>query len=306
MDKMLELIFSADFISSVIRVTTPILFATMAVLISDRAGVVNISIEGTMLLSSLMGVVGSAFTGSAWIGLLVAVVSGIAFAYMLSFFHLRLKTDIILTGIALNLFASGFTVFLLYMLTGDKGVSTKLPSQVLPNIEIPFIKDIPFIGDVLSGQNVLTYIAVISVIVIAIFLKKTKTGTYIRAAGECPSAVETAGKSVKKIRLKALLISGGLAGFGGAFMSMAYLSMFTKDMVAGRGFIALAAEAMGRGSPLLSTLSSLLFGFADAFSNNLQLINVPSELTRIVPYLLTIVALAIYAARAKAKNKNKL
>lgn len=300
--EILKLIISADFLSSVIRVTTPILFATMAVLLSDRAGVVNISIEGTMLVSALMDVVGSAFTGSAWLGLLIAVASGVAFAGILSFFHLKMKTDIILTGIALNLLASGFTVFLLYILTGDKGVSTSLPSKVLPTINIPFVQDIPYIGKILSGQNVLTYMAILSVIIIAVFLKRTRAGTYIRGAGENPSAIATAGKNVTKIRLQALLISGALAGFGGAFMSMGYLSMFTKDMVAGRGFIALAAEAMGRGTPGLSMLSSFLFGFADALSNNLQMFSIPSELTRIMPYLLTIICLAVYAAR---KNKKK-
>lgn len=304
METLVSLIFTTDFISSVIRVTTPILLATMAVLVSSRAGVLNISIEGTMLFSALMGVVGSSYTGSAWLGLLIAVISGVAFSYLLAFFHLRLKTDVILTGIALNLFSSGFTVFLLFMLTGDKGVSTKLASKVLPNINIPFIEDIPVLGKVISGQNFLTYAAVISVIALHIFLRKTRTGTYIRAVGESPEAVATAGKSVNNIRQTALLISGGLAGLGGAFMSMAYLSMFTKDMIAGRGFIALAAEAMGMSNPFLSFLASLLFGFADALSNNLQLINIPSELTRVVPYLLTIIALAIYAARAKAKSKS--
>ena len=302
MDKIFELIMSIDFVSSVIRVTTPILFATMAALISDRAGVINISIEGTMLFSALMGVVGSAYSSNAWVGLLIAVMSGIAFSWLLSFFHLKLKTNVILTGIALNLFASGATVFILFLLTGDKGVSTGLASKTLPDVNIPLIENIPVIGRILSGQNVLTYLAILSVIVISIFLKRTRLGIYIRAAGECPEAVETAGKSVLKVRRSALLISGALSGFGGAFMSMAYLSMFTKDMVAGRGFIALAAEAMGRGNPALSLVSSLLFGFADALSNNLQMFNVPSELTRVVPYLLTIIALGIYAARSRQKE----
>ena len=303
MDKILELIISPEFISSVIRVTTPILFATMAVLLSDRAGVLNISIEGTMLFASLMGVVGSAYTQSAWLGLLIAILSGIFYAGILSFFHLKLKTDIILTGIALNLMASGLTVSILYLLTGDKGVSTALPSKVLPSINIPIIQDIPFIGTILSGQNVLTYFSLIILIILGIFLKYTRTGMHIRAVGEFPTAVETAGISVNKTRLIALLVSGGIAGMGGAFMSMAYLSMFTKDMVSGRGFIALAAEAMGRGMPFLSLLASLLFGFADALSSSLQLFNFSSELTRLVPYVLTIVALGIYAAREQKKKK---
>ena len=210
MEQIVRLIFSTNFLFSVIRLSTPILFATMAVLISNRAGVINIAVEGTMLFAALMGVVGSAFSGNAWIGLLVAVLSGMLFSAIIAYFHLKLETDIVLTGIAL---------------------------------------------------------------------------------------------SVKGVRLKALLISGAIAGFGGVFMSMSYVSMFTKDMVAGRGFIALAAEAMGQGNPVLSTLSALFFGATDALSNNLQLFNFPSELTRLMPYALTIIALAFYAARMKRQLK---
>lgn len=300
---MIDIIFSADFVHSIIRLSTPILFATMAVLLSDRAGVTNISIEGTMLFASLMGVVGSAFSQSALIGVICAVISGVLFSAVLAFFHLKLETDIVLSGIALNLLSSGLTIFILFLLTGDKGVSTGLPSKSVPEVTIPLIHNIPILGDILSGHNVLTYLAFLSVIVVSVFLKKTRLGTYIRAVGENASSVETAGISVKKIRLKALLLSGALAGFGGAFMSMGYVSMFTKDMVAGRGFIALAAEAMGRGIPGLSTLSALFFGLADALSNNLQLFNFPSELTRIMPYAFTIVALAFYAVKKQRDEK---
>lgn len=300
---MIDIIFSADFVHSIIRLSTPILFATMAVLLSDRAGVTNISIEGTMLFASLMGVVGSAFSQSALIGVICAVISGVLFSAVLAFFHLKLETDIVLSGIALNLLSSGLTIFILFLLTGDKGVSTGLPSKPVPEVTIPLIHNIPILGDILSGHNVLTYLAFLSVIVVSVFLKKTRLGTYIRAVGENASSVETAGISVKKIRLKALLLSGALAGFGGAFMSMGYVSMFTKDMVAGRGFIALAAEAMGRGIPGLATVSALFFGLADALSNNLQLFNFPSELTRIMPYAFTIVALAFYAVKKQRDEK---
>ena len=230
------------------------------------------------------------------------MIAGVAFSALVAFFHLKMETDIVLTGIALNLMSSGLTIFILYMLTGDKGVSTGLRSGAVPNVQIPFIKNIPILGDILSGHSVLTYLAFLMVIVIAFFLKRTRLGTYIRAAGENSDSVETAGISVKKIRFEALLISGAVAGLGGAFMSMAYVSMFTKDMVAGRGFIALAAEAMGHGTPLLSMLSALVFGFADALGNNLQLFNLPSELTRLMPYIFTIIALAVYAAREKNKK----
>ena len=299
MKQIIDLVFTWNFFRSIILLSTPILFASMAALVSERAGVINIGIEGSMLFSALMGVIGSAYTGSAFLGVIIAVLAGIAFATLLSFFHLKLKTNIVLTGIALNMLSSGLTIFILYVLTGDKGVSTSLPSKTIPKINIPIIQNIPILGDILSGHNLLTYIAVVLVIVLSIFLRRTKLGKYIRAVGENPESVATAGILVNTVRFKALLISGAIAGLGGAFMSMAYVSTFTKDMIAGRGFIALAAEAMGQGNPLFTSISVLLFGLADAMSNNLQLLNMSSELMRLIPYVFTIIMLAVYAYREK-------
>lgn len=299
---VLSVIGSAEFLYSVLRLSTPILLATMAALISDRAGVTNIAIEGTMLFAALMGVVGSAAAQSSWIGLLVAIASGMLFSLLLAFFHLRLRTNLVLTCIALNSMSSGLTVFILFLLTGDRGVSTALRSVDLPRISIPLLEDIPFVRDVLSGQNVLTYMAIAVVVLVAILLYKTRLGTYIRAVGENPQAVATAGYPADRIRFYALLISGTIAGMGGAFMSMAYVSGFTKDMVSGRGFIALAAEAMGRGRPLLSSLAALLFGFTDSLANNLQVLGLSSDLARMFPYVITIIALSIYAWRSSARR----
>lgn len=303
---ILQVIGSSTFLYSVLRLTTPILFATMAALVSDRAGVTNISIEGAMLLAALMGVVGSAYAQSCWVGLLVAIAAGVVFSLLLAFFHLWLKTNLVLTCIALNSLSSGLTIFILYMLTGDRGVSTALHSINMPKVNIPLLKDIPFLGEVLSGHNVLTYMAVVVVVLVAILLYKTKLGIYIRAVGESPKAIETAGFSSRRIRLYALIISGVIAGMGGAFMSMAYVSGFTKDMISGRGFIALAAEAMGCGKPLLSSLAALLFGFTDSLANNLQVLGLSSDLARMFPYVITIVALSIYASKtARGIRKTK-
>ena len=302
---VLSVIASPSFLYSVLRLSTPILLATMAALVSDRAGVTNIRIEGTMLFSALMGVVGSAFTQSCWVGLLVAIVAGMLFSLLLSFFHLWLKTNLVLTCIALNSLSSGLTIFILFMLTGDRGVSTALQSVDLPKLDLPLIRNIPFVGDVLSGHSVLTYLAVVVVILVAVLLYKTKLGTYIRAVGESPQAIETAGFPARRIRFLALLISGAIAGMGGAFMSMAYVSGFTKDMVSGRGFIALAAEAMGRGRPLMSSLAALLFGFTDSLANNLQVLGLSSDLARMFPYVITIIALSIYAGRSSRGRKVK-
>ena len=302
---VLSVIASPSFLYSVLRLSTPILLATMAALVSDRAGVTNISIEGAMLFAALMGVVGSAYAQSCWVGLIVAIAAGMLFSLLLALFHLWLRTNLVLTCIALNSLSSGLTIFILFMLTGDRGVSTALRSVDLPKLDLPLIRKIPFLGAVLSGQNVLTYLSILVVVLVAVLLYKTKLGTYIRAVGESPQAIETAGFPARRIRFFALMISGAIAGMGGAFMSMAYVSGFTKDMVSGRGFIALAAEAMGRGRPLLSSLAALLFGFTDSLANNLQVLGLSSDLARMFPYVITIVALSIYAGRSTHRRRPK-
>jgi simple sugar transport system permease protein len=306
MQDLLGIIFSASFGYAVIRVTTPILFAALGSLIADKAGVINIALEGTMLVSALTGVVVSAFTQSAWIGLLVAMIAGGLVGLLLAYFSLNLKTDIVLSGIAINLMASGGTVFALYLIAKDRGISSSLPSLVLPKIQLPLIDQIPVIGAIFSNHNVLTYASIIAVLVVYIFLYKTPLGLKVRAVGENPDAADSVGISVIRVQYFALITSGVLAGMGGAYMSMGYVSWFAKNMTAGRGFIALAAEAMGGASPVGTFLTSLLFGFADALSNNLQSLSVPAEFIQTIPYIATIIGLVIYASRKTAQiNKIK-
>lgn len=303
MNNILGIIFSASFGYAVLRVMTPILFAAMGAIISDRAGVINIALEGTMLTSALVGVIISALTHSSWIGLVAAVIAGIIISLLLAYFSLNLKADIILTGIALNLLAGGGTIFVLFLVAHDKGISSSLKSEVLPSLAIPIIEKIKVLGPILSGHNVLTYISLIMVIIVALLLYKTPLGLRIRAVGENADAADSVGVSVIKIKYIALMISGALAGFGGAYMSMGYVSWFSTNMTTGRGFIALAAEAMGRGTPLGTFLSSLLFGFAGALSNNLQSIGIPAEFVQMIPYIATIIGLVIYSSRQTARLK---
>lgn len=300
MNQFIDIIFSASFGYGVIRVTTPILFAALGCLIADKAGVINIALEGIMLISALTGVVVSAATGSAWIGLLAAMIAGGLVGLLLAYFALNLKTDIVLSGIAINLMASGGTIFALYIIAHDRGISSSLASKVLPKIPLPVIDQIPFIGAIFSNHNVLTYLAMISVILVYIFLYKTPLGLKVRAVGENPDAADSVGISVIKVQYFALILSGVLAGMGGAYMSMGYVSWFAKNMTAGRGFIALAAEAMGGATPIGTFLTSLLFGFADALSNNLQSLSVPAEFVQTIPYVATIIGLVIYASRKTA------
>ncbi len=303
---IVEQIFSTAFIFSLIRVSVPIVYPALAALVTNKAGVPNIGLEGTMLTSAFFGVVGSAYSGSALIGLLSAILAGVAMAMFLAYFTLKLETDVIIGGIAINLFASSLTVFLLYVLTGDKGTSSSLASKTLPNINIPFIKDIPFIGEIISGHNVLVYVAFISIYLMSILLRKTKLGMHIKAVGENEAAAASVGIKVNKIRLISFMISGVLCGLGGAFLSMGYVSWFSRDMTASRGWIAVAAEAMGRGSVTGTVVSSFLFGTASAVGNALQLHNMPTELVSIIPYVVTVIALISYSVISKRKKSKKL
>jgi simple sugar transport system permease protein len=184
MSAFFDIIFNPQFGYSVLRVSTPILFAALGALISDKAGVINIALEGIMLMSALTGVIFSAITGSAFFGLFMAVLVGGLVGLSLGYFSLNLKTDVILAAVAINMIALGGTIFVLFLVAGDKGISSSLASKVLPKIDIPGLKSIPGIGPIFSGHNVLTYMAFLSVFLIWFFLYKTPLGLRIRAVGE--------------------------------------------------------------------------------------------------------------------------
>lgn len=299
MEHLLSAVLSADFVFSILRLTTPILLAGLGALITDRAGVMNIGLEGIMLCSALAGVVGSAVTQNAFMGFCFALLIGMLLGLLMAYFAIHLKTDMILTGIAVNLLASGGTVFALYAIAKDKGMSTSLKSLTMPVIHIPIIENIPVAGTILSGHNLLTYLAMIAVVVMWILLYKTSLGLRIRVVGENIHAAESVGIPVKRVQYTALMISGVLAAMGGAYMSMGYMDKFARDMTAGRGFIALAAEALGRGTPVGTLLASLVFGTAEALGSNLQVLDIPVQFIQMLPYVFTVGGLVLYSARKK-------
>lgn len=303
---MWNAILSPDFVSTILRATTPILFATLAASIAAKSGITNMALEGIMLFSSLFGVMFSALTQSSWLGLLITVAIGGFMGFVLAFCVLNLKTDEILAAVAINLAATGATVLILLAFSGDRGISSSVQSVATPVVKIAFIENIPFIGKVLSGQNVLTWLSIIMVVVMHLFMYKTPLGLSIRAVGENKDAAESVGISSKKIQYIALIISGALCSIGGFYLSGGYMNMFTKDMSSGRGFIALAASSMGGNTPIGGFLVSLLFGFAQAFANIMQLLQLmPYEIVLMVPYLTTLVGLGVYYY-AQKKKKEKL
>ena len=209
-----------EFYFAVFRSATPVLLTTLGAMIASRSGTNNIALEGTMLISAFVGVVVSAFSQSAWIGFLGAVLAGFIVSNILAYFILKLNSNAVISGIALNTFASGGTIFVLYLITGEKGASTSLESLKLPSLTIPVVKDIPVIGAVLSGHHVLTYTALVLVAVVWYMFKYTRLGMHIRAVGESPDAAESVGIPVKRIKYIALCLSGILTGMAGAFLSM--------------------------------------------------------------------------------------
>ena len=304
--QLFDTIFKAEFLFSVIRITAPILFAALGAVIAEKAGVTNIGLEGIMMISALFGVLFSYWTQSWLVGVLGAMIVGILLGLMMGFFALKLKTDIILAGIAVNMMGTGGTIFLLYMFTGMRGNTGSLvsPNILIPTVNIPLIKDIPILGDILSGHAVLTYLAFLLVWLIWLLLYKTPLGLNIRAVGENPNAASSVGVSVIRVKYIAISLSGALAGLGGAFMSMYYSQGWNSGMVAGRGFIALAAQAMGRGEPVGAMFSSLLFGLAQALRTKVSgLQGVSSYLVSLIPYVVTVLGLVIYAASTLKKVK---
>ncbi|HAJ36800.1 MAG TPA: ABC transporter permease [Chloroflexi bacterium] len=313
---VLQSIFSAAFIATVIRVSTPLILPAMGGLISELSGAINIALEGVMLAAAFTGVVVSGFApqwfpgAPEWVyalaGGVVGVLVGMAMGWMIAFFHLELKTDIILTGLAMNILAAGGTVFLMFSLTGDKGSTSTLDSAQLPAVQIPLVNNIPILGTLLNGENgagynIMSYIAFVLVAVIWVFLYRMSSGVHLRATGEMPDAAQSVGINIRRTRYWALVASGACAALGGLYLSMGYLSIFQANMTAGRGFIALAVVYLGNRNPIGTLIAALIFGTASALGTRLGTMAIPPQLVEMIPPVVTIAALVLYNIRRRAR-----
>lgn len=319
-ETVIQSIFSAAFIAAILRGTTPILFPSLGSLVSGLAGVGNIGLEGMMLGAAFTGAVVSAFAGpvvgstwAPWVGLLSGCGISVAMAMVIGIFHLKFKGDLILSGVAINILGSAATVAILYEITGNRGDSNDLASFQMPFIQLPEMTapaGFNSIGDHLYGAvyflrsifhnlNLMTYLAFILVVVVWFMLYRTPFGMHLRAAGENPSAAESVGIRVTRVRYAALALSGLFAGFGGIHLSMGYLSLFQRDMTATRGYIALATPLLGGSNPVGTGIASLVFGFFDALAIRVGSLQIPSMLPQMVPFIATIMALVIYALQTR-------
>lgn len=287
-----------DVLSSTLRFGTPILFAAMAGLLCERVGIVNIGLEGMMLISAFFGVLGSYLTGSAWAGLALAIISGILVAVLHAVSTIRFGANQIISGIAINMLALGVTGYLLVQIYGTPGGTPQV--QGFSATPIPVLRDIPFIGPALFGQSWFVWLAPLLAVAIWWFLSRTTVGLRIRASGEQPQVLEASGVSVLPVRYITVAVSGILCGLGGAYLSLSMLNSFSENMTAGRGFIALAAVIFGGWKAPRVLAAALFFGFASA-----MIIRVPQDLLDpqllyTVPHAVTIIALVIFGRGSTA------
>lgn len=289
-------IFNTQLLVAMVRLSTPITLAAIGAVICERSGIVNIAMEGIMIIGAFFATVGALYTGNPWVGLVTGVVAGGLFSLLHAVATVSFHLDHVVSGAVMNILAFGLTKYFMVLFFGHPGTTDQIPRN-LGEMEwaIPVLSKIPVLGKVLFQQTPIVYISFVLIIFFTWIMKRTKVGLHIRAAGEHPLALETIGVSVYKMRYLAVFISGLSSGLAGAYLSIENNASFTEGMTNGRGFIALAANISGGWNPIGAFIASLFFGFADALQVRFQVIKVfeiPAEIFIIFPYVATIIAVA--------------
>jgi ABC-type uncharacterized transport system permease subunit len=287
----LEQVFSASLIASMLVFATPLTFAAIGGMFSERSGVVNIALEGMMLIGAFFGIYGADKTGSWFLGILIAMLAGGLVALVHAFFAVHLRADQIVGGMAINFLALGITGYFFFQLYHGANIPPNIPR--IPNVSIPWVKDQGFIGPAIGDLNLLIWVAIALVPISYIVMFKTPIGLRIRACGEHPRAADTVGINVYAVRYASVVTSGMLAAVGGAFLSVGFVGTFNENMTAGRGFIALAALIFGNWRPFGAFGAALLFGFSTALAFRLPVYSdSAATLFQALPYVLTLIAVA--------------
>lgn len=298
---ILDQILQIGFFTAMLRVATPLLLATLGEMFSERAGVLNLGIEGIMLLGAMTGFCAGYFTGSLWLGIAVAAATGIVFGALMGVLTVSLGLSQHVSGLGVTLLCTGLAFFGYRLVFGQ-------PSR-LPNVDafetttIPALSDIPVIGPILFDHVTLVYIAFLLVPLTAFLLYRTPWGLSLRTVGENPQAAASAGVSVVWTRYAALMISGALFGVAGAYFSLAQFNAFTFGVISGRGWVCIALVVLGRWDPWRCAFAALLFGAVDALQLRLQssgVIDLPFQVFLLLPFLVTVIAMAVFARNARA------
>jgi Uncharacterized ABC-type transport system, permease component len=291
----------AGLLAGALALSVPLIFGAMGGVLSERAGVVNVAIEGQLLAGAFSSALVATMTKSITVGLIAAAVAGMVVSLILASFSIRYLVDQVIVGIVLNVLISGVTGFFYTSLMANDTAAFNLP-PTLPQIAIPILSSIPIIGPVLFNQTLIVYIMYAAVALVYFALFHTRWGLRVRSVGEHPKAADTVGINVNRTRLWTVVLAGAIAGFGGAYFTLGGVGGFVKDMTNGAGYIALAAVIFGRWDPVRATLAALLFGFASNLQSVLSLLNapIPSEFLKMLPYLVTIFAVAGLVGQSRA------
>ena len=296
-------VFTVELVNSGIRLATPLILAALGGALCNKAGVLNLALESKMLLGAFVGIVAAYFIGNSYLGLLVAMAAGGFLGLLFAFLYHKYEVDLVILAIAFNLIIQELTVYVMRVMFGNVGSWSDPSISRIPDIEIPLIKDIPVIGPIISGYNIIVYFSWIITIVLFIVLYKMKFGRHIRAVGENQEAAETVGINSQLIQTLALVLSGMLAALGGAFLSIGHLKLFTRNMSNGRGWTAIAAALFGANHPIGTALASLFFGITEAFSVRIQNVtDLPPNLVELLPNFATLVVLISIALREKIRE----
>ncbi len=279
-----------------LRALPPILLAGLGGMLTSRVGLLNMALEGMMLIGAFSAVVGSYFMNSGWAGLLFSMLIGGLLGYLFALFNIKFKANNIVVSVALNMFALGITKYLLRILFGVSGAFSSEKIQPLMKIRIPFLNDIPILR-AFNNQSILVPLSFLILGVVNYVYYKTPFGLRLRGTGEHSKAVESVGVNTNRIRFAVIIVSGVLCGMAGAQLSLGQLTMFTDNMTSGRGFIAMAANIFGGSTPIGTLYGSLLFSFSDAATMRIQTLGFPAALIQTIPYLLTLITLWIVAIR---------
>jgi general nucleoside transport system permease protein len=291
--------FVVGVLASAVRWATPILFAALGEVFTERAGILNLGLEGIMLMGALSGFVGAYNTGSLWVGVLVAAVTGMVMGLLMAFVSVTAKANQVVAGLGITILGGGLSTLLFRLFFG---LRSKPPTiKTFSTEPIPLLSEIPVVGRMFFNHNVMVYMAFVLVAVGWYVLYRTRYGLALRAVGERPEAADTRGLNVTRLRYSALMIGGAMAGIGGAYLPLANLGLFWTQMTAGRGFIAVAVVVFSRWDPVRALLGALVFGGAAALQTALQTLEapIPSELLLMMPYIVTIIVLVGVSRRAE-------
>lgn len=292
---------ATSLLAGALALSVPLIFGAMCGLVGERAGIINIAIEGQLLAGAFVAAVVASLVGNPYAGLVAAPIGGVLVAIVLVFFAVRYWVDQIIIGVVLNVLVVGLTSFFFSTVLSDNPGQWNR-SMRLPALPVPVLSDIPIIGPVLFNQNILVYLMYILVAVLQIALFNSKWGLRLRAIGEHPRAADTVGINVNRGRVLNTIMAGAIAGLGGAFFTVGSGLAFGKEMTAGQGYIALAAMILGKWNPRGALMAALLFGFAKNLGNSLSAIGspIPPDLLLMLPYIVTIFAVAGFVGKVRA------